>query len=515
MPPRRRIAETKPEDVAQLFAKGLKRAITNPNIHGYKPHDKQKEFHQAIDKSKLYLGGNRGGKTVGGCVEDIWWATGQHPYRDTPRPPIRGRVVAVDFEQGVDRIILPEITRWLPPSQLINGSWEDSYKKGSHTLTLSNGSFIEFMSYDQDIDKFAGTSRHFIHYDEEPPKSIFTECNARLVDTGGSYWLTMTPLLGMASFIYDDIYLPGKIAGSGIKVVQVEMMDNPYISAIEAERFLSGLSADERKAREKGEFVQIGGLAFKIFRPDVHVIPADQFSYAPLQWMQYASMDHGYNNPTSWHYTTTSPAGIAVTWDELYQNETTVPQWAQMLHERNREPGRRAPDVYVGDPAIKQRAGQTGMSIQAAYAQEGIPIVLGNNDQRLGVDKINDYLRIPQWFITDRCPNLIRQMTRTRWKTWANAKQRDSNDVIEQLHDYDKHATDDIRYLFATVLPKVKADHSKPVRKDIANQIIARLLSPITAQQSTDTYDRMLINSLKSTQQSEWTVIDEHMGGIY
>jgi len=75
----------------------------------------------------------------------------------------------------VDKIILPLYKQWLPKTYLINGSWEQSYSRERHVLTLNNGSFVEFMSQDQDLDKFAGSSRHFVHFDEECPKSVFQE----------------------------------------------------------------------------------------------------------------------------------------------------------------------------------------------------------------------------------------------------------------------------------------------------------------------------------------------------
>ena len=207
MPRRKQEAQT-PGQMFTSLAEQLRQQALAPNIHGYVPMYKQKLFHVATQRKKLYIGGNRSGKTFGGVAEDIMWVTKKHPYRTLPEGPIRGRVVGVDFLQGVQKILLPLYSQLIPPSELIDGSWERSYDKQLRTLTLDNGSFLEFMSYDQDTDKFAGTSRHFIHYDEEPPKHIFNECNARLVDTAGSYWLTMTPVEGM-TWIYDDIYLKG------------------------------------------------------------------------------------------------------------------------------------------------------------------------------------------------------------------------------------------------------------------------------------------------------------------
>src|SRR5699024_4390960 len=163
------------------------------------PHAKQLQFHRSNKQMKLYIGGNRSGKTVGGVTEGIWRASGTHPYRPelNERVPTQGRVIGVDFVNGVEKIIFPQYQQWLAPSMLRGGSWETAYDKVLRTLHFDNGSTIEFMSYDQDLDKFAGTSRDWVHFDEEPPLSIFNENRARLIDTDGDYWITMTPVEGM------------------------------------------------------------------------------------------------------------------------------------------------------------------------------------------------------------------------------------------------------------------------------------------------------------------------------
>src|SRR5213078_4149038 len=120
----------------------------------------------------------------------------------------------------------PEIARWLPPSALQNGSLEDSFNKQLRTLTLENESTIEFMSYEQDTEKFAGTSRHGIWFDEEPPQDIYTECLLRTLDVGGDVWITMTPVEGM-TWVYDDLYIAGATSDE-IDVVEVGVEENPH-----------------------------------------------------------------------------------------------------------------------------------------------------------------------------------------------------------------------------------------------------------------------------------------------
>lgn len=496
-------------ELGSLLKDNINRAVTRPTIHGYIPHEKQIEFHSATDQGRLYIGGNRSGKTVGGTVEDIWWLKGVHPYLNTPAPPVRGRIVTVSYIEGIQKIIIPELAKWLPPSDLINGSWEDSYSKSERTLKLTNGSFVELMSQDQKLEKFAGTSRHFIHFDEEPPKDIFGECKMRLLDTAGSWWITMTPVEGM-TWVYDDVFIPGLASNNNISVIIIDTEENPYISKAEIETALTGLDQNERKARKEGKFVQIGGLAFKNFDPVKHIIDP---MIPPHNWTQYASLDHGLNNPTCWLWHAVSPNGAVVTYDEVYDNERLVDDYAREVHERNKLEGRRAPEIYVGDPAIAQRNGQTGDSIQTAYAINGVPIVLGNNDVKIGVEKMNRYLKSGRWLITGNCTNLIKELQRVRWKIYETARKRQDNNLREELHKKDDHAPDSARYFFGLMpdlyIPPQGAGSSDELKaSDIVNQMMQGARTTPVGPYYIDTH-------VSNKHRTEWKELDEHLGGIW
>src|SRR5699024_8217119 len=116
-----------------------------------------------------------------------------------------------------------------------------------------------------EIQKHAGTSRHFAHFDEEPPQGIFIETMMRLVDTKGSWWMTMTPLNGM-NWVYDDLYLPG-IEGEikNLLVLEVESTDNPYVTEEALEMALGNASEEEREQRIRGKFAERGGKVFPEF----------------------------------------------------------------------------------------------------------------------------------------------------------------------------------------------------------------------------------------------------------
>lgn len=503
-------------DINNFFADGLTRIINRPSIHGYIPHDKQIQFHSAEQKGRLYIGGNRSGKTVGGVVEDVYRMRGSSPYQKVPPPPTRGRIVTISYTEGIELIIKPELAKWIPPSDLINGSWEDSYDKQLRMLTLNNKSTVELMSYDQRLEKFAGTSRNWIHFDEEPPKAIFDECRMRLVDTAGCWYITMTPVNGM-TWVYDDVYLKGLVPGGNIRVIVIDSAENPYISNSELELVIADLDDNEKKARQGGEFVQIGGLVYKKFSK-ANVIPplTEEQLDRVKSWTHYGSLDHGLNNPTAWLWHAVSPRNIVITYDEIYKNETLINEFAREIHERNSRPNRITPAVYVGDPAIAQRNAQTGDSVQVTYSRAGVPIVLGNNNVPIRVEKMNRYLDLKQWYITEDCPNLIRELQRVRWKVYENAKQRHNNNLREEIHKKDDHAPDSAGYFFS-LMPDLYIPNGKDPEKDRIqniNQTLVESLRPVTSPVGPNYIDYALSASLNKPQ-TEWNYIDEHIGGIW
>lgn len=455
-------------DALTLLAEKMKANAGRPNLFGYRPHAKQEMFHASQAKKRLYIGGNRSGKTTGGIIEDLWWLRGEHPYRQVPNP-CRGRIISVDFLNGIEKIIRPEIARWCPLSDLEGGSWATAYHKETRTLHFANGSFVEFMSYDQDLDKFAGTSRHFVHYDEEPPEDIYSENQARLIDTGGSSWVTMTPVEGM-TWIYDTLYMPGRAGGEGIDVIEVSMTENPHLNEAEVQAYIEGLSEDERQARAHGRFVQLGGLIYKEFDPRIHVVDP---VLPPKDWTWVASLDHGFNNPTAWLWHAVSPDGKILTFSEHYESGQTIDYHARKVHEINARHGR-APDYYVGDPSIRNTDPITGTSIHEEYIKHGVPITLGNNDVAAGVNRVAQYLKVvpgsakPTLHMTRNCVNLIWEMQRYRWKTYANKRLSYSNNAHESAHKKDDHACDALRY-FIMSRPDLTGGFSDPLPAPVSN----------------------------------------------
>lgn len=543
---------TEEQFLAELASK-LKEQGRLPNLKDYRPHAPQFKFHSSKKQAKLYIGGNRSGKTTGGVVEDCWRALNRHPYRPELNAigPNLGRVAAVDFDHGVGQILLPQFKQWLYPSALINGSWEDSYNKSAKVLTLSNNSQIEFMSYDQDLDKFAGVPRHWIHFDEEPPKNIWEECMARLVDYNGDYWITMTPVEGM-TWIYDDLY-EGEVnnADGVVEVIEVNTLENPYLPDEGIQTLIKSSDSENLTVRVGGSFVRKGGLIYKNFDPTpgaAQVLTEPIFDAKDLfpqrNWLWIMGLDHGLNNPTAVLWMAVDPAGFCVIFDEYYQKEHTVDQNAAAIKSIIRNHGR-FPDLLVADPSIQNRSPITGTSIQEEYQKLGLSFILGNNDVKSGIVRVKKYFgkhpyvgqkrhaleAVPEGVaghdsfhmlrVSPNCSNLIWELKRYRWKTYANKKLAYENNPYDEPHKKDDHACDALRYMIMT-RPDLHAnsgeattDSLEGIMRGLEQKLVlssdGRNLADPNNLQSSNFYHPGM--SERSPIGSEWE-FDEHMGGL-
>lgn len=480
----RKAEHLKPEEMLQELAMRASRQA-NPrtaNINRYQPMPQQEAFHKSQKKNRIASGGNRGGKTFSTTADDVLILTRKHPWRAHMYPPmgeqIRMRFIGVDFDRGIEQTALPLFAQFLPPSFLINGSWEDSYRSSNHMLTLDDGakSTVSFMSYEQDADKFQAVSLHHIHFDEEPPKPIWDESMLRVLDTGGSWTLSETPVQ-QSEWIQDELVDPG-VAGllENVDVFFFDTRMNVHLSAEALQEISVGLSAEEQIVRLAGQYTN-AALVFPEFTLKwPSVIPQEAFRLTE-DWALYESMDHGYVNPTAWLWTAVHPDGRIITFDSLYGAGIIVDEWAAAVKKKRAEIAERfglRPDelaeltaTTIGDPAIGDQGNataQTGITIQQAYAQNGVYIATEGirraraGQQNIGLDKMHRYLRPrplwhpeqpgePWWQITENNGQLIREMKRAR-KPKQSTANRERQNPSEQIRDKDNHAIDAAKYLF-------------------------------------------------------------------
>ena len=270
---------TKTRQLATITAE-LERRRDEEKLRFYRPTPKQKEFHLTQKRIAFFLGGNRTGKTVGGACRAILYALGDRaiPYLADWDPSLRqeyeriykrfgggkshGWVVSVTFEVQRD-VAQPEVLNWLPRREIKHIS--NRSKDIIDTITLVNGSTIGFKSADQGREKFQGTSRHWIWFDEEPPQDVYQECQMRVMDVRGDMFGTLTPLQGL-TFVYDSIYLndtkPPETRDPEVFCLTAAWDDNPYLSDDEKQRLEATMDENELEARKYGRFIMPGKCVF-------------------------------------------------------------------------------------------------------------------------------------------------------------------------------------------------------------------------------------------------------------
>lgn len=186
-------------------------------------------------RERLFLAGNRVGKTVAGGYEVMLHLTGRYPdwwegkrfsrpisawvagdtnetTRDIIQKQLLGDVSYYGTLKGFDGVgIIPYECIGRAKFKPNTGNLLD-YVEIKHES--GKWSRLGFKSYDQGRRVFQGTAIDVIWLDEECPMDVYGECLVRTATTNGILMLTFTPLLGMSdvvkSFLAPDTGATGR-----------------------------------------------------------------------------------------------------------------------------------------------------------------------------------------------------------------------------------------------------------------------------------------------------------------
>jgi phage terminase large subunit-like protein len=375
-------------------------AYNNPELSS-KVHHKQLAFNRVKAPplgTKAMIAGGRSGKTYCTLADDVIQLV---PRDEVPphlieckkfEPPIDIWIGAPKYAKHEDTI-LPLLRKLIPKNQLRDSNFDKSYSSQARMLRLNCGSTVGLKTYDQDVDAWASAAIHRVHWDEEPNNSngrrMRSEARQRLVSTQGDEILGMTPILGISTWANDEIY--ERRHEPGIIVHGMSMSDNPWNDPVAVESFLSGLTPEERRAREHGEFVHFGGLFFEEFREGLHVRPAPPIK--ELRGMEIVvSIDPGLvHTGVTWSAWDSDNAGVL--FSEFNPPKTNVPEIAAEIRRRNAEWQLPEP-IFVIDPSYRNLTTEIHAdAVQASYAREEIYCQPGNNDRRAGILEIKKRLQ--------------------------------------------------------------------------------------------------------------------------
>ncbi len=436
----------------------------------YNPSEKQKSFHEAGSNAieRLFLAGNRTGKTFCGCLETAIHLTGEYPSWWKGHRFHHGIVCWVASENY-------EITRNVLQLKLLGGYSEgEGYINGllhqdviikKAMLAGVNGavdylhikhksgsvSSIYFKSYKQGREKFQGARCHLIHLDEEPPYDIFSECKVRLSDVDGKghgrLILTMTPLKGytelMAYFLEfrstkkqedqnntvrtletflqqeEIIKTSPEILVNGKWYIQASWDDNPHLSEATKAQLRATLRPYELEAKEKG--IPLVGIG-KIYQ-----VMDDEFLIDPIEikehWHCVFGMDVGFFAPTAVTFLAWDKDNdIIYVYKEYSVSERTAAQHASTLFMMGCDwiPG-------VCDPAVNQGSQRDGARLIDDYANAGLKLEKASYAKELAVDTVLERIRTGRFKVFNTCVKFMKE-----WREYS----RDENGKIMKGRDH-------------------------------------------------------------------------------
>lgn len=265
--------------------------VSNDPLKYAKQHPKQQAATAAMEPIRALFWGNRVGKTEWGAQEVASYALNRHPNRIAGEP-VEIWCICPSFD-AQEETTQKKLLTYLPEHEISHVD----YIRGRiiKKMVLKNGSIISFKSYEQGREKFQGSGKRLIWFDEEPPHDIWEECFVR-VEAGVQLdvLLTMTAIKGM-TWVYDEIYLATD--NKDLYISEAGWDDNPWLTESQKQQMSRGLSPQAIQVRRDGKFVKRVGLVCNWWERDVHL---KHYDYLNPSWTWYETFDGGFSDPAAW-----------------------------------------------------------------------------------------------------------------------------------------------------------------------------------------------------------------------
>ena len=276
----------------------------------FHPYEKQKEFFKwgATCPERLLAAGNQFGKSLSASMEVAYHLTGLYPDGWEGRRwdrPTRGAVAGVSatvvrnvsqkYLCGEHDVKEAFGTGSIPKDLIIgttrlSGSVMNAFE--SITVRHASGgvSTLQFLSYEQQREKFQGLTLDFIWNDEEIPEDIYVEECARLTSTSGMIFTTFTPMSG-AKDVYDLFTTKGHAKR---KLITMTADDTPHMTAERIADMKLMYPKYQWNTRLYGQPMQGEGAVFPI---DEEAIKEPMLMAIPEHWFKITGIDFGIGHP--------------------------------------------------------------------------------------------------------------------------------------------------------------------------------------------------------------------------
>ena len=418
----------------------------------YEPHAKQKQFHDLgkTARERLFLAGNRTGKTYGGAIEVCMHLTGVYPddwngYRfDKPiiawAIGVSNETVRSTLQQYYIGDPKAQKLGGLTPSLILSTTMRRGLADAVDTVRIRHSSggqsILCFKSYQQGREALQGARVDLIHCDEEPHHSLYMELLMRLmsvdgVSDPGMMMITATPLLGMTNtilrFTNEDDAREGEVL-NGRGFIQAGWNDNPYLREEEKAQLRSSMAPHELEAREKGIPSLGSGMVYPVAESAITCAPFN----IPDHWPRVYGLDFGWTAPTAALFGAHDRDNDVI----YFYGEYALPELAPQQHSTNilKMGGDWIPGVF--DPSGLQSSVKDGEKLAQVYHDAGlVHLTKADNSKEAGIAKTLTRMQNGQLKIFNSLSQTLREL---------RIYGRDENGIVRKGND---HLMDCMRYV--------------------------------------------------------------------
>lgn len=447
------------------------------------------------------------GKTVCAVIEDVWWATGKHPFSKFHNIPKVGKMIIVSrTEEELADVLWQKMCRpgafrivevngkWFPvipdkpehkkreadwmlaPPLLSPSLWdgEPSWflkKRGVPSmLKLKNGWQIVFKSGMSSPAK--GGNWHLVHFDEEiEDERWYVEVAARgIMDYAGRFhWSATAQEATQAMYDLHDRCLDK--SNKDAEEFNLNIFRNPHIANSEKAKFISKLSESEKKVRVEGLFAVLGLKVYPEFDEATHCV--EPFPI-PKHWTRYLGIDPGRSPAAALFWAVPPPdepregmpdyfhPNCIYQYAEVYQMESTPMAFARTVKDIAKDDSFES-FIIDGKSAEQVTVGSIGQTVEKLYRdafvsqklrchKSGNGFVYGSNRQKpREVDlrnllEINESSQRPRLqVLAGKCDNFCREITR------YHRKKTKERGITEDRVDKNNHTIDCAEYLASMI----------------------------------------------------------------
>ena len=233
------------------------------------------------------------------------------------------------------------------------------------------------------------------------------------------------------------MFIPGKVTDNPTLMTK----DPGYL------HFLDGLPEPLRSAWRDGNWDVFEGAYFTEFDRQYHVYNPAEVKILP-SWPRFRSIDWGFTSPMAGYWHAVGPDQHIYTYREYYETEKHDAIAAQEVASLTSE----SEDIRytIGDPQsfpVKIEHWQQGKMVSVkrsdVWAENGVPMIMGNSARVDGWSRMRDYLRVRDymggksawWHISSQCVNLIEELST------AYHSKRNVEDIAADCVDHGLEAT--------------------------------------------------------------------------